>query len=45
MVCQVCGKSSATVHFTEIHDNKMAEFHVCERCAEEKGLQPGSPSG
>jgi protein arginine kinase activator len=39
MVCQVCGKTPATVHFTEIHDNKMSEIHVCERCAEEKGLQ------
>ena len=39
MVCQVCGKNPATVHFTEIHDNKMSEIHVCERCAEEKGLQ------
>ena len=31
MTCQICGKNPATVHFTEIH--------VCERCAEEKGLQ------
>ena len=34
----MCGKNPATVHFTEIHDNKMSEIHVCERCAEEKGL-------
>jgi protein arginine kinase activator len=26
------------VHFTEIQDNKMSEIHVCERCAEEKGM-------
>jgi len=38
MVCQMCGKNPATVHFTEIHDNTMSEIHVCERCAEEKGL-------
>jgi len=38
MLCQICGKSAASVHFTEIHDNKMSEIHVCERCAEEKGL-------
>jgi protein arginine kinase activator len=38
MLCQLCGKNPATVHFTEIHDNKMSEIHVCERCAEEKGL-------
>ena len=38
MLCQICGKNPATVHFTEIHDQKMSEIHVCERCAEEKGL-------
>jgi protein arginine kinase activator len=43
MVCQVCGKNNATVHFTEIHDNKMTELHVCERCAEEKGLHHSPP--
>ena len=39
MLCQICGKNAASVHFTEIHDNKMSELHVCERCAEEKGMQ------
>ncbi len=38
MLCQICGKNPATVHFTEIHDNHMSEIHVCERCAEEKGM-------
>lgn len=39
MLCQICGKNPATVHFTQIHDGKMSEIHVCERCAEEKGMQ------
>jgi len=43
MLCQICGKNPATVHFTEIHDNKMSELHVCERCAEEKGLHGDAP--
>jgi protein arginine kinase activator len=42
MLCQICGKSPANVHFTEMRDNKMTEIHVCDRCAEEKGLH-GSP--
>jgi protein arginine kinase activator len=25
------------VHFTEIVNNKKAEYHVCEKCAEERG--------
>lgn len=39
MLCQICGKNPASVHFTEIHDNQMSEIHVCERCAEDKGMQ------
>jgi len=38
MLCQICGKNPATVHFTEIMNGKMTELHVCEGCAEEKGL-------
>ena len=37
MQCQICGKRPAVVHFTEIVNNKKAEYHVCEKCAEEKG--------
>ncbi len=40
MLCQICGKHPASVHFTEIHDNQMSEIHVCERCAREKGMEP-----
>lgn len=43
MLCQICGKNPATVHFTEIHDQKMSEIHVCAGCAEEKGLQASNP--
>uniref|UniRef100_A0A832MMG6 UVR domain-containing protein n=1 Tax=Eiseniibacteriota bacterium TaxID=2212470 RepID=A0A832MMG6_UNCEI len=38
MLCQICGKNAGTVHITEIHDHRMTELHVCERCAEEKGI-------
>ncbi len=38
MLCQICGKNPATVHFTEIHDNQMSEVHVCQGCAQEKGI-------
>lgn len=36
MLCDVCGKNPATVHLTEIVDNKMSELHLCESCAREK---------
>jgi len=44
MLCQICGKSTATVHFTEVVNSKMTEIHVCQRCADEKGLKHSMPS-
>ncbi|MBN1504020.1 MAG: UvrB/UvrC motif-containing protein [Candidatus Eisenbacteria bacterium] len=38
MQCQICGKAPATVHYTEIVNDKITELHVCEKCAEERGL-------
>lgn len=38
MLCQVCRKSEATVHYTEVSDNKIIEIHLCEKCALEKGV-------
>jgi protein arginine kinase activator len=43
MLCQICGKNPATVHYTEIHDNKMSEIHVCADCADEKGIHAPQP--
>lgn len=37
MQCNVCGKSEASIHLTEIVNNNMVELHLCERCAQEKG--------
>jgi protein arginine kinase activator len=42
MLCQICGKNPGTVHITEIQDNKMSEIHLCEHCAEEKGIHATS---
>ncbi|MFH1854437.1 MAG: UvrB/UvrC motif-containing protein [Candidatus Omnitrophota bacterium] len=39
MLCDICGKTQATVHLTEIVDEKMTELHLCEECAEKKGAQ------
>ncbi|MFH0777602.1 MAG: UvrB/UvrC motif-containing protein [Candidatus Eisenbacteria bacterium] len=39
MQCQICGKAPASVHYTEIVNDKMTELHVGEKCAEERGLQ------
>jgi protein arginine kinase activator len=36
MLCDICGKNPATVHLTEIIDEKMNELHLCEDCARNK---------
>ncbi len=39
MLCDICGKTQATVHLTEIIDEQMTELHLCEGCAKKKGAQ------
>ncbi|MFH1641051.1 MAG: UvrB/UvrC motif-containing protein [Candidatus Omnitrophota bacterium] len=39
MLCDVCGKNTATVHLTEIIDEQMTELHLCEECARQKSTQ------
>jgi protein arginine kinase activator len=39
MLCDICGKNTATVHLTEIIDDQMTELHLCEDCARHKSLQ------
>lgn len=39
MQCDICGKVEATVHLTEIVDNKISKLHLCEECARRKGAE------
>ncbi len=39
MICNICGSKEATIHLTEIVNGQMAEVHICEACAEEKGTE------
>lgn len=38
MKCENCGKNEASVHFTQIRDNKKNEMHLCKECAKSKGF-------
>ncbi|TET32790.1 MAG: excinuclease [Planctomycetota bacterium] len=38
MLCEHCNKNIATVHLTEIIDDIKKEVHLCEDCAQGKGL-------
>ncbi len=38
MICEVCREEVATVHLTEIVNNTKKEIHLCETCAQKKGV-------
>ncbi|WP_141434086.1 UvrB/UvrC motif-containing protein [Bacillus sp. 03113] len=37
MICEECNQRPATLHFTKIISGEKTEFHLCEKCAQEKG--------
>lgn len=39
MLCQICHKNEATIEFTEIINDEATQFHLCEQCAHEKGIE------
>jgi protein arginine kinase activator len=39
----MCGKHEATIHLTEIVNDKMVELHICETCAKEKSVELTPP--
>lgn len=39
MLCEVCKKKEATVHLTEIINDKVTKLNLCEECAKEKGTE------
>jgi protein arginine kinase activator len=38
MLCQICKKNPAKVHYTEIVNNSMVVMNLCVECAERKGI-------
>ncbi len=43
MMCQMCNQQEATIHLTEIVNEKMVELHICEQCAKEKAVDLSPP--
>lgn len=37
MICQSCGKKTATTHIKTIVNGKLTQYHLCAECAREKG--------
>lgn len=36
MLCDLCNKNIATVHLTEVLNDKVTEMHICQSCAKSK---------
>lgn len=45
MVCDNCGSGDAIIHLTQIVNNEMSTYHLCEKCAAEKGVQSSTVPG
>lgn len=43
MICSFCNENEATIHFTEVISGKMEETHMCEECAQKKGIETSIP--
>ena len=39
MLCQDCGKREATVHLTQVINNKKMVLNLCRECAEKRGFR------
>src|SRR4029077_20492309 len=43
MSCDQCREREAVIHLTQIVNEQVTTLHLCEKCAEEKGVEsPGS---
>nr|ADI22261.1 uncharacterized protein with conserved CXXC pairs [uncultured Gemmatimonadales bacterium HF0200_36I24]ADI22366.1 uncharacterized protein with conserved CXXC pairs [uncultured nuHF2 cluster bacterium HF0500_02A10] len=37
-LCNICWSAKAVLHLTQIENNQMSSFHLCEKCAADKGV-------
>lgn len=40
--CEACGKAPATVHVRRVSAGEEEELHLCQSCAQERGVEGGS---
>ena len=38
MLCDICGKKPAVIHYTQVINNEKSEVHLCESCAKKQGV-------
>lgn len=44
MLCQICKKNNATIHYKSNVNGKIYETYMCESCAQNKGFSPDTSS-
>jgi len=45
MLCERCGKETATVYYTDIQEGKLTQLHLCKKCADELGISHQASPG
>jgi protein arginine kinase activator len=45
MLCDDCADNEAIIHVTQIENNEVRTYHLCEACAAVKGLEPEQSVG
>ncbi|HJO93706.1 MAG TPA: UvrB/UvrC motif-containing protein [Victivallales bacterium] len=45
MLCEICKKNKATIHIQEIINNTKKTLHICQCCADKKGVEGIGPQG
>jgi protein arginine kinase activator len=45
MKCSLCKKREATIHLTEVINDKVKKLHICEECAQNKSMEMQSHFG
>lgn len=38
MLCERCNKNPATMHYTQVINGEVTEYHLCEKCARDEKL-------
>lgn len=44
MDCENCGEAPAVIHLTQVVNNQMSSLHLCEQCAEARGIESPGPA-
>ena len=45
MTCDLCSENPATVHLTEVIQGQTRELHLCQSCAQKKGINAAQDFG